>query len=1806
MMDTKEHVLQLVDALENRGVTQERVRETVANILLHKVDIIYWNDANKERIALHAFLLARTRSFLQECLAQDSKPDGRNIIEQQIHEIDEHFSARQWPSDIREDDPVLLKQFWNHHKQNGGKIAAKNLPAYVSEFIPVTDFRNERNRILRILLKLPVTVSHKGGFEPVLTHDLVNNIQTSTDRFVRAIIGDELQERYPDAYGFISVMHGHRDAERLNKLLDFKKMSSQGFLGSILQRRSAIQELLDNLNIALDVLGKLEFNRITQSWDSLDKIKWMAVFNQHRHGVNLGGYQLACPVEYSESQMPPWMEGNMQGELKNEGYGDAGSYILFSDRIEEALPDGKVKEKLRAQYANLQENLIKQNYDALHLIMAHSDKMTKITAQTIIALVNRMMETYQDIADSTDSVLVARQYHAFLQELEESWKDLSPGNELPAFLRNKIIKIQECSPVEIDSVHSWIRFLHDAGNKSLEKRMVSARSDRSITIGRIGISETKEIQLAKLDNNPIIVNGLIRHRAISIIISAVQRMPFSMPGTFVVINNHISYSVKLGEHRVEFSANIECPDNEGFVQLQIYQGGVEIEQQLRGAFIKQVLQERGIIVACEQEGLVDLLVRGILDKDHGARNVRQIEQAVLLVLRLIGSLRDLDYAMAYILLKETTPHPDKKINSKKIYEFAVSFARMFLVEGMIPFSYGGEGMPFSTYCEYGGPEALRGFRAYHSDEQRMIRYRLFFTINACLQSVDLPTIKPGTGGIGQQVIDEYFNQPIINALGRSELIINLRGFVERNPVYQPVKDIISTVVSRENEALRMASLLRMAALDLDFHTIGSIDQLMLVRAQQEIKPNAWLVVYGLVDDENHAVLYAFCQYIKTQGEQEWLSVAKLRKLLRISGYPTIGKIQIPGFQKAFSHRLLTGRPHENSMILGVSIRGLLASVGDGSVRIGRITLDRNYCFNPLTRDGRVLLVPFTTPEDIEAIRNAEAVLVTSGGLLSHAGVTTREFSIPALIIPHAEWIYSEAGVMVRLEDRHPSQMRRTAEGFWVSDSMIYESVDVREGDLVLVWASQGMISIMPMNGKALEQVHGFIQDILSEKKTPIDLEKWLVTDLLKLNIQDKNDRGLSDIIGLILAEALWDKRIRAALRKELIDIVQRTHTGICVDGRLISVPPQVAAYIKTVLRKIEENAFTEFESLLSEVEHNISRIQVLWRALNIVQVVEQFMVQVRALANSMDVFEERLQAFENRVDRLRRHPRIALLRASMLHEAEILSGKILGEADLPLIQQTLRRLGHAKNSGALKKVLLVCTANVDRSPMAEFLLRKMFRDENVRGMEVISRGVAASENCPMSATGQALLMLEDQINANTHCSGKLAETDINGADIVLAMECFHVQFLKEKYPHAADRIFLLSEYGNMRELGDIKDPAGQSEDAYYRMKRELQICLTGALKHMRDDGLLAKAMIAHLRIKADELAGAKRKRIAESRVIAISMEDISADSVELVGGKGANLGEIAQLVKHLGAQVPTAFMVTTFAFQRFLEENSILDEFTQLTAAIDNVLVTENFSDQAHRNQVLELSDKIRKLISHGQLDVAAGVGLAIMEALDAHGFEDAFLSVRSSGLQEDTEEATFAGAAETYLYVNPAELLEWIKKVWMSFWLIRGILYRKSRLVQQGPIKPAIIVQRMFDSQVSGVMFTTDPVSGRDVLVIEAGYGLGEGVVSGLVDVDRYYVNKFDGSLINIHIGNKAFKVTRHPSGKGTSIESVESHLRNIPCLSEENIRIQTRIAMALEKHYALSQDIEFGIADGKVSILQTRPITMRVSYSNPLTESR
>lgn len=1784
---------ELIDALKKMRVEDLVIQEIVSYIHENKIQIICWGEENRERIILHAYLLNKAKHSLQNVLDRANK-EQVPILEKHIAEIAEHIAGHQWPAEIADDDPLLLKQIWRQ-KNNEIDLAKRSLN-HLTQAGRILELKSESNKILRILLKLPVRTSAYGDYEPVVTSDLFSALQAQDNQFIKAVIDEELQGRYSDAYSFLSALYGHRNTARLNHILPLKKMGSRGFLTSIIQTKDAFINLINNLYIAQRSLGKERFTKITESWINLSEIRLIAILGLYNSPVRFGQYYLHYQLEYSDLDMPDWMKDNHAGQLRNDLDGEIGYYALIYDKSINYHYDDQAKKQLYEHYRNIQENLIKPNYDALQLIVANVDKMTKMTAQTILSLLLKMVEAYRKIANKNQGDLVLNQYNAISQQLEKCWQGLSERDELSVDLKSKITRLNQTPLAQIDSAHSLICYLHEHGNQALDKKMTSAHADIVITIGCVGASthENKKIKLAKLDDKPIVVNGLIHNQAIATIIRSNKYMELSMLGTFVVIDNHITYSVKLGEHRAEFSANIAHPDHEGFVRLQSYQGGVDIQQQLRGALIAKLLTAKGMMVKFGQDGLVDSVVSGILDKDYGARNREQIEDAVVMTLRLIASLRDLDYAMAYIFSQDFLPkNPTDKIDQEHINKFIKVFTEMFLVEGKIPFSYGGDGMPLSTYFKYQGPKTLRHFNNYQSSEQRMLRHRLYFAINSLLRSIDFPVIPSGQGGVGQGVINHYFNYPVRLALGRKELRINAQGFIEKNANYQPVKEIIENILAHENEALRMGVFLSKTDLKLDFKVIGAVDQLVLTMAQKEFLPDEWLVVYGLASQEGGVIFYGFARYLTPEDQNKWLSINSLRKILKKAGYFVPGKIHVPGFQRVISHRLLTGKPIEWVNIIGRSIRGLSASISDGSARIGRITFNRNYYKDQQTGDRRILLVQFTTPEDIEAIRSAEAVLVTSGGLLSHAGVTTRECGIPSLIMPHAEWVQSADSVVVRLEERHPGKMQKTAEGFWVSDSMVSEVIEVREGDMVLVWASQGIVSVMSMGEHHLEQVHELIQGIISGKNTAIDLERYLANALLSISMQSNWEQIAVDMVNLILAETLWDRRVDPKIRKKLVYIVQKLYSGRLIDGKSIQLPENCITYINNIVEQLTGNALTELEELLSEIEYNLFKVDVLWRAQIIVSVAERDWIQVMTLMKSLGLYNARLQAIEERMNSLRTHPRIALLRARALHEVESLSSANLKERHLPMIRQALRRLSHQKNIGKPAKVLLVCTANVDRSPMAEFLLKNMLHSERVSGVEVISRGVAALEGLHMSELGQAVLFSKDSIQAQTHRSAKITDIDVEGADLILAMEPFHVESLQEKYPEQIGKIFLLSEYANIRGLGGIKDPAGQLDDAYHQLRNELIICLKGVLKRMREEGLLSSAMIKNLQIKAETLTKEKRQRIGRLPQAVVPLEEVDADFVDLVGGKGANLGEIAQIVSRHGGTVPDALMITTYAFEVFLKENNVFTIYQGLVSRIDQVLEDEGISHQNQYGEVAQLLEKIRELILHSTLEHESGLGYEITQALATYGLDQAQLSVRSSGLQEDTEEASFAGAAETYLYIDPSDVLSSIKKVWTSFWLIRGILYRHDRLIKQDMTKPAVIIQKMFDSQVSGVIFTTDPVSDRDVIVIEAGYGLGEGVVSGLVDVDRYYINKFDGSMIDFHIGSKAFQVVRHQSGKGTCIESVENELRNTLCLSEEHINID--IAMALEAHYALSQDIEFGISNGKVSILQTRPVTTR-----------
>ena len=209
-----------------------------------------------------------------------------------------------------------------------------------------------------------------------------------------ALVEAELEARFALAFDLLEALYGGRAGVRLQRLINLKKMSSQGFSRSIVKSPGGLADLVRNLAVVRRALGAQRFVGIVQSWDRIDKLRLIAVVDVHDSGVNLGGYQLAYPVDCGSAQMPPWVEGDGVGVLQGEGASDAGYYVLLCDLSREASSNAEARQRLRAQYLNIRDNLVKPNYDALQLIVTHAHQMTKSTALCIVSLVAKMVEAY--------------------------------------------------------------------------------------------------------------------------------------------------------------------------------------------------------------------------------------------------------------------------------------------------------------------------------------------------------------------------------------------------------------------------------------------------------------------------------------------------------------------------------------------------------------------------------------------------------------------------------------------------------------------------------------------------------------------------------------------------------------------------------------------------------------------------------------------------------------------------------------------------------------------------------------------------------------------------------------------------------------------------------------------------------------------------------------------------------------------------------------------------------------------------------------------------------------------------------------------------------------------------------------------------------------------------------------------------------------------------------------------------------------------------------------------------------------------
>ncbi|HEE9034599.1 phosphoenolpyruvate synthase [Bacillus cereus] len=308
----------------------------------------------------------------------------------------------------------------------------------------------------------------------------------------------------------------------------------------------------------------------------------------------------------------------------------------------------------------------------------------------------------------------------------------------------------------------------------------------------------------------------------------------------------------------------------------------------------------------------------------------------------------------------------------------------------------------------------------------------------------------------------------------------------------------------------------------------------------------------------------------------------------------------------------------------------------------------------------------------------------------------------------------------------------------------------------------------------------------------------------------------------------------------------------------------------------------------------------------------------------------------------------------------------------------------------------------------------------------------------------------------------------------------------------------------------------------------------------------------------------------------LDFQEIEKMQLFLVGGKGLNLGELSNIQ---GIQVPEGFCVTTVGYEQAIGKNGA---FQTLLNQLAMLKIEE-------RDQIGEISKKIREVIM--AVEIPVDVVESVAHYLSHFGDEHAY-AVRSSATAEDLPYASFAGQQDTYLNVIGKEnILQHIKKCWASLFTDRAVIYRMQNGFDHNQVSICVVVQKMVFPEASGILFTADPItSNRKVLSIDASFGLGEALVSGLVSADNYRVK--EDEIVEKVIATKKLAIYGRKEG-GTVTKKIAPNQQKVQTLTEQQILQLARIGRQIEAYFGCPQDIEWCLVDDAIYIVQSRPIT-------------
>lgn len=312
----------------------------------------------------------------------------------------------------------------------------------------------------------------------------------------------------------------------------------------------------------------------------------------------------------------------------------------------------------------------------------------------------------------------------------------------------------------------------------------------------------------------------------------------------------------------------------------------------------------------------------------------------------------------------------------------------------------------------------------------------------------------------------------------------------------------------------------------------------------------------------------------------------------------------------------------------------------------------------------------------------------------------------------------------------------------------------------------------------------------------------------------------------------------------------------------------------------------------------------------------------------------------------------------------------------------------------------------------------------------------------------------------------------------------------------------------------------------------------------------------------------------------IFFKDIDKNDTNIVGGKGANLGEMVKA----GFPVPNGYSITIKAYDDFLEHNKILDKIYDLLKTID-------VNDP---NQLDTTSKKIQKWVTTGEIPKDTAKEIVSGYKKLSGKFKNSFVAVRTSATAEDMPDNSFAGMGTTFLNVKgDANLLEAVRECWASLFTARSIYYRVVNKIPHDKVKISVVVMKMVESEVSGVMFSMDPVKNdKDRIIIESVWGLGEMIVQGSVVPDKYVVQKDTFAILSKEISEQSIQLVRMKNGENKTVQ-VPNKIFDKQKITDEDIVELAKLSNRLQEHYYFPQDSEWAKEKGKLYLIQTRPVT-------------